>query len=82
MLISHPNTNFQATGLAIIGHASLKGETNLDALERLAAMSPSLESLKVKRPVPLDALTRLILPNQVRELVMVRDRREEMERSL
>ena len=82
MLISHSNTNFQATSLAIIGHASLKGETNLDALERLAAMSPSLESLKVKRPVPRDALTRLILSNQVRELLLVRDRREEMERSL
>ncbi|KAF3574683.1 hypothetical protein F2Q69_00063467 [Brassica cretica] len=49
-----------STALTSLNFSCLKGETNLAALERLVARSPNLESLKVNRAVPLDALTRLM----------------------
>ncbi|KAG2297776.1 hypothetical protein Bca4012_008964 [Brassica carinata] len=49
-----------STALTSLNFSCLKGETNLSALERLVARSPNLESLKVNRAVPLDALTRLM----------------------
>ncbi|KAJ4889836.1 Protein AUXIN SIGNALING F-BOX 3 [Raphanus sativus] len=49
-----------STALTSLNFSCLKGETNLAALERLVARSPNLESLKVNRAVPLDALTRLL----------------------